>query len=166
MYSVANIIRSVGEIFKIDKVRFLILTHNLEFMSMLIRNKIIKYKYVLRSSGLEELRKELILPYEEHLKDIYDVSKNRKRPSHTTPNSIRHILETINKFSSPHLELQAFFSSVQVFRDCEFIYTLIQDNSHGNIRLQGAYTEESLINGCKTVIRYIEQTFGGQLTGL
>jgi wobble nucleotide-excising tRNase len=166
VYSVTNVIRNFGRIFKIEPVRFFILTHNLEFMSLLIRNKIINYKYILTPGNIEELRKELVVPYEEHLRDVYEVSIGQKIPSHTTPNSIRHILETVNRFIAPHLELQSFCQSINTLDECDFLYTLIQDNSHGNIRLQKPYTNESIIKGCKTVISYIGLSFEGQLKNL
>jgi hypothetical protein len=135
-------------------------------MSLLIRNKIINYKYILTPGNIEELRKELVVPYEEHLRDVYEVSIGQKIPSHTTPNSIRHILETVNRFIAPHLELQSFCQSINTLDECDFLYTLIQDNSHGNIRLQKPYTNESIIKGCKTVISYIGLSFEGQLKNL
>jgi ABC-type cobalamin/Fe3+-siderophores transport system ATPase subunit len=166
VYAVAQIIRSIGKTLEIQRVRFLVLTHNLEFMSILIRNRIINHRYVLSSGKIETLRRELVMPYEEHLRDVHDVSTGLKEPSHTTPNSIRHILETINRFIAPNLELQAFCESITHFDECEFLYSLIQDNSHGSIRIQKAYTNESIIDGCKTVIYYIGMTFKGQLNNL
>ncbi|GAB3710198.1 hypothetical protein GCM10027592_46990 [Spirosoma flavus] len=166
VYSVAQIIRNFGKTFNIQRTRFLVLTHNLEFMSILIRNKIINHRYVLTSGGIGVLRRELVMPYEEHLKDIYEISIGGREPSHTTANSIRHVLETINRFVSPDIELQSFCQSIESFDDCEFLYALIQDNSHGSIRLQKAYTEESIKKGCEAVIYYISMNMNGQLKGL
>lgn len=44
VYSVAQIIRTISSYFSIKRQRLLVLTHNLEFMSILIRNKIMDNK--------------------------------------------------------------------------------------------------------------------------
>lgn len=166
MYSIAQIIRSFGRTYDIDRVRYLILTHNLEFISILIRNKIINHRYVLTSGKIESLRRELVMPYEEHLKDVYEISMGLKSPTHTTPNSIRHILETINRFIAPDLGLLGFCQSIETFDNCEFLYALIQDNSHGSIRLQKPYLDDTIKKGCETVIDYIAMNLRGQLSHL
>lgn len=166
VYFVSQIIRNFGKAFNIKHTRFMLLTHNLEFMSILIRNRIINHRYILTPSTIEVLKGQLVLPYEEHLRDIYDISEGHKQPSHTTPNSIRHVLETINKFVAPDIELQAFCQSLEEFNNCDFLYTLIQDNSHGVLRIQKPYTDDSIKRGCKTLIGYINSVYGGQLKNL
>ena len=53
---------------------FLVLTHNIEFMSILIRNKIVDGRFILEKSNIKVLQKELIMPYEEHLRDVYYIT--------------------------------------------------------------------------------------------
>jgi len=169
VYSVAQIIRRLNDDSRFpigDKLRFLVLTHNIEFMSILIRNGIIAKngQFILEKSEIKKLQKELIMPYEEHLRDVYEVSENTKTPSHTTPNSIRHILETINKFEKPNLDFLKYCEDIELLKDDnEFLYALIHDNSHGNYRSQMATTPDMIIKGCKKVIEVISDKFDGQI---
>ena len=141
----------------------LVLTHNLEFMNILIKNKLINQKYILSNGTISKLTKELISPYENHLIDILKISNGNATPNHTTANSIRYILESIWKFIKPNLQtLEEFILEEKVFKDNEYIYTIINDFSHGTIRLENSYTEEQIIEGCKCVIAYIDEHFPGQ----
>ena len=167
VYSVAQIIKRLNDDSRFpigQRLRFLILTHNIEFMSILIRNKIIDGRFILEKSNIKVLQKELIMPYEEHLRDVYEVSECIKTPSHTTPNSIRHILETINKFEKPNLDFLKYCEDIELLKDDnEFLYALIHDNSHGNYRSQMATTSDMIIKGCKKVIEVISNKFDGQI---
>ena len=167
VYSVAQIIRRLNDDSKFpigNRLRFLILTHNIEFLNILIRNKIIDGRFILEESEIKKLQKELIMPYEEHLRDVYEVSESTKAPSHTTPNSIRHILETINKFEKPNLDFISYCQKIGLLHDDnEFLYALIHDNSHGNYRNQVATTPNMIIKGCKKVIDVIADKFDGQI---
>jgi wobble nucleotide-excising tRNase len=167
VYSVAQIIRRLNDKTRFpigERLRFLVLTHNIEFMSILIRNKIIDGRFILEKSKIKKLQKELIMPYEEHLRDVYEVSEGTKIPSNTTPNSIRHILETINKFEKPNFDFVAYCEYIELLKDDnEFLYALIHDNSHGNYRNQMATTPAMIIKGCKKVIEVISSKFDGQI---
>lgn len=167
VYSVAQIIRRLNDNSRFPiggRLRFLVLTHNIEFMSILIRNKIVDGRFILEKSNIKVLQKELIMPYEEHLRDVYEVSEAIKKPSHTTPNSIRHILETINKFEKPNLDFLKYCEDIELLKDDnEFLYALIHDNSHGNYRSQMATTPDMIIKGCKKIIEVISNKFDGQI---
>jgi hypothetical protein len=166
VYSVAQVVRTLGTIFSIESnVRFIILTHNLEFMSILIRNQIVPRRYFLTTNSLKPLRKELIMPYESHLRDISDVA-GIKLPSHTTPNSIRHVLETIQRFECPHKSLEAYVNEIPELDGNEFIYSLVQDLSHGIVRNQKPYAEEMIKDGCAAVISFVKRKFEGQVASL
>jgi hypothetical protein len=133
-------------------------------MSILIRNRIVNGQFILEKSEIKKLQKELIMPYEEHLRDIYEVSEGTKTPSHTIPNLIRHILETINKFEKPNLDFITYCENIELLKDDnEFLYALIHDNSHGNYRNQMATTPDMIIKGCKKVIEVISSKFDGQI---
>lgn len=163
VYAVTQIIRNLKGYFNIDKSKYLILTHNVEFMSILMYNKIIDGNYILENAKLEKLNKELIMPYEAHLRDVYNVTIGIKEPNHTIPNSIRHIIETINRFEDPTKTFEEYFNNIADFEDNEFLYSLIQDCSHGRIRQQQAYTNETIKAGCERVIQFIENRYQGQI---
>ncbi|TCN61045.1 hypothetical protein D0809_03970 [Flavobacterium circumlabens] len=163
VYATSQIIRTLNKLFNIQRLRLIILTHNLEFMSIIIRNKIIDQKFILINNKLETLGNELIMPYKEHLRDIYEISQGTKNPSHTTPNSLRHILETINRFIAPDIELNAFCERIDDFAENEFLYSLMHDGSHGVIRLQKPYTDQMIKGGCDVVANYVLKDFAGQI---
>jgi len=166
VYSVAQIIRTISNYFSIERQRLLVLTHNLEFMSILIRNKIMDNKFVLDGKGIQKIKDELIMPYESHLRDLFNVSSRISSPSHTTPNSIRHVLETINKFESPKMDFHDYVQNIGEFNGCAYIYSLIHDYSHGNIRQQRPVTEDMIIDACSKVIAFIAAKFSGQVEAL
>lgn len=163
VYATSQLIRNLNKLFKISRLRILLLTHNLEFMSILIRNKIVEQKYILSNGKLAKLGNELIMPYEQHLSDIYNIAIGNSMPIHTTQNSIRHILETINKFICPDIDLNDFCEKIDGFSDNEFLFSMMHDGSHGGIRLQKAFTEEMVISACSVVKNFIEKDFSGQI---
>lgn len=161
VYAISNTIR---ELYQEQKNPILLFTHNLEFMSILIRNNIIGKSFILASNRIEQLGKQFIMPYEAHLRDVYHVAKREKKPSHTTPNSIRHILETLWKFECPKIKsLGAYIKEQKIDEKNAFLNTLIQDSSHGIIRTQPALTPEVIINACIEVINYISKKHYGQI---
>lgn len=163
VYATSQIIRTLNKLFNIPRLRLIVLTHNLEFMSIIIRNKIIDQKFILNNGKLEALGNELIMPYEEHLRDVYGISQGTKSPSHTTPNSLRHILETINRFIAPDIELNTFCERIDGFAENEFLYSLMHDGSHGVLRLQKAYTDPMVKSACEVVSNYVLKDFAGQI---
>lgn len=162
VYSVSQVLRSLQTQLNVKRNRFIIFTHNLEFMSLLIRNNIIHEFVILSNGELKPLSRELVMPYEEHLRDVYSVAKGTS-PSHTTPNSVRHILETINRFEAPKMVLYEFCQKHEILKGNEFVYSLMHDGSHGVIRMQNAYTDEMIKKGCETVIDFVNSKYEGQI---
>ncbi|MDD3397768.1 MAG: AAA family ATPase [Clostridia bacterium] len=142
----------------------IVLTHNLEFMNILIKNKIIDLKYILSQSHISTLSKELISPYEHHLIDIINISKNGTSPTHTTANSLRYLIESIWKFIKPDLQnVEEFILQEELFKNNEYIITIINDFSHGAIRQEIGYTDEQIKNACDCLVYYIEKNFPRQI---
>ncbi|GAB4266034.1 MAG: hypothetical protein Kow00111_17660 [Thermincola ferriacetica] len=167
VYAVAQIIRSLNRYFSKNSFkRFIILTHNLEFMSLLIRNKVLSYKYVLSDGKIDNVNDQLVLPYENHLSDIFKVATQKVPPSHTTPNSIRHVLETICHFEYPTKNIEDFVQEKEEIKNNEYLYSLMQDLSHGAIRLQKSFTDDMLVNACDSVIRFVKSKYPGQIDKL
>lgn len=162
-YMVSQIIRDLKDTFGMKHNRFIIFTHNNEFMSILTRNKIAFEKYALKDDVISELNDSMIMPYEYHLKDIFKVARGLENPSHYTPNSIRHVIETICNFESPNSEINTFFGKSDALKRNDYLYSLINDLSHGNIRNQKAYTDDMIRSGCVALIDYINTEYGGQL---
>lgn len=163
VYGVAQTIRSLRFSFPDSTIQYLVLTHNLEFMSILTRNNILEDKFILFGGTIQELGRNLIMPYEEHLRDLYSVATGNTQPTHTTPNSIRHVLETLNRFSYPNLNLMNFCQKIEDFQKNAFLFSLIHDSSHGSIRTQTPYTNEMIQTGCALIIEYLKKNHSGQV---
>lgn len=167
VYRVAHSIRKINKHFDLKSYdRFIILTHNLEFMNLLLRNNIIDQKFILEKNNIVKWDRRLILPYQSHLLDIINISKGDLDPSHTTPNSIRHVLETICKFEHLDKNLEKYVTENEKLNDNSYIYSLIQDLSHGGLRSQPPITQQDITEACKVVIKFISEKYKGQIEAL
>lgn len=167
VYAVTQIIRRINQHFNEGSFdRFIILTHNLEFMNVLMRNHVVNQKYILEKNKISIWKQQLMLPYENHLSDIIRIAKGELEPSHTTANSIRHILETICKFEYRDKSIENFISEKAKLKDNAYIYSLMQDLSHGAVRSQPPLTREIIVNACTILKEYILAEYSGQLEGL
>lgn len=161
VYNVATIINNYCK--KKHGTNVLLLTHNLEFFNIVLKNGLIDVGISLHNGLLKKVSDNILMPYENHLKDIYNVSNATCLPSHTTPNSIRHVIETLNKFKAPQKKLEEFIFAENILNNNSPIIKIIQSFSHGDIREEESYTEEMIINACKGVIDYINQLYPGQI---
>ena len=166
VYKVADIIRNLGCEINCERYRFIILTHSYEFYNLLVKNNISTLNLILSNSIISKLKEDLLLPYTEHLKFIYDVAKGHKPVSFHTPNSMRHVLETICNFNYPNKELKNFITDSEILSSDEYLYTAIQDLSHGTIRLQKPFSDEDIVKGCQKIIEYLSINHSGQITSL
>lgn len=165
VYKVTQCIRMINRHFSLEsKDKFIILTHNSEFMNLLMSNKVIKQKYILKDNNVSKLKNKLILPYESHLSDIIRVYEG-ETPSYTTPNSIRHVLETICEFECGHKDLKEYILKNEELNKNSDIYSVINDLSHGGIRFQPP-SEEITINASKIVVDYLSKKYSGQIDRL
>lgn len=150
------------------KERLIVLTHNLEFMRILSVNEIVAKKLFLRNGTLKNFNTNFTIPYIEHLCDVYEISKERQSPSHTTANSIRHIIETIIRFENCSMTDSGNDTIYQFMKD-KFeedivIYTFMQDLSHGAYRPeQPTLTEEQYVKACGAVVELIQGRYEGQI---
>lgn len=165
-YSVCRIIEKLHEFFKIKfkEIKFIILTHNLEFMSILLRNNIIRKKYVLTPGKLNKLNKELVMPYHGHLSDLYKITMGKGVPDHTTPNSMRHVLETLARFENPSQKVEEFMENTEGLEQLRALPKLVHDLSHGIFRNQPSVSDDLIIEGCKGIINYIKENYSGQIS--
>lgn len=168
VYGVIQIIRNLDALFNIKRVRLLILTHNTAFYNMLSRNKITAGHYILHDGKLTSYKGAGIIPYSEHLKDLHDVAEGKK-PTHTTGNSIRQVLETLWHFDEPEADGLLDYLGKERCADltaCDYIYTLCQDQSHGASVFDSMQPidEASIRNACQTVLQHIANHYPGQLS--
>lgn len=164
VYAVAQAIRDIKGTFGILlHVRIWIFTHNNEFFSIVMRNNILKNAYIMRPGSIQKFNCQLLMPYENHLLDLAEIAEGKKTPNHTTGNSIRHVIETISKFEDPKISLNKYVSEEKILSKDSCIFSLCQDLSHGNIRMEVPYSEDVLREAAKTVIKFIEEKYPRQL---
>ena len=161
VYNVALIINNYCK--KKYGTNILLLTHNLEFFNIVLKNGLIDVGISLHNGELKKVSDNVLMPYENHLKDIYNISKGISSPTHTTPNSIRHIIETINKFKNPQQKLEEFIFAENILNENSPVIKIIQSFSHGEIREEESYTEDMIIDACKALIDYIAISYPGQI---
>ena len=167
VYTMCQIIRNLKDYFPgIKYEKYLILTHSIEFMGMLTRNGIINNDLELIDGTISKANKDRFrIPYLSHLRDINNVVSTRT-PTHTTANSIRNILETINNFLCPGRSLEKFIKTEKDFKNTS-IYTTIQDGSHGNINNWNCLSDDELVALAEGLLTYISKSpFKGQLSSL
>lgn len=167
VYTVSGVIRHIKNIFdnKIAFPKYLILTHNNDFMRILSANKVVTKTLLLQNGNLKTFSENFTVPYVSHLLDIYAVSKRLKDPSHTTSNSIRHILETLVKFEKIDLSEVSIDAYIEKnFDKDKDTYLFINDLSHGGWRSeQVPLTEDKYIQVCTEVIEHINSIYPDQI---
>lgn len=167
VYVVSQALRDIKKIFNITQnERMWVFTHNTEFFSIITRNHIINKAYMLKAGNISEIKQNLLLPYESHLRDVVKVSKGELSPSHTTANSIRHILETVCRFEFPEKGIEKYISENEKLRENSCIFTICQDLSHGNINRQSSFSEDVLKLACKTIVEFMKQEYPGQIDAI
>jgi wobble nucleotide-excising tRNase len=166
VYSLCGVIRNLKDIINNNRERFIIFTHNIEFMRVLVGNNIATKSLVLKNSEIVEFNNNLTVPYISHLIDIYKVSKKALKPTHTTPNSIRHVIETLSKFENLKDSKDSIDKFIKDFvPDDSKTYTLIQDLSHGGWRTEQApIHEDDFIDVCSAIIEMVDKKYKGQIT--
>lgn len=164
VYAVAQTLREIKAIFNIQgHERIWVFTHNLEFLSIIARNHVLSNVYLMTPGNIARYDYKLLMPYESHLHDIVCIADGAMEPSHTTGNSIRHVIETIAKFEDPQIGLDNYMQNNSVLSGNSVIFSLCQDLSHGNMRSEPPYTPEIMRSACKTVKTFVEQYYPKQI---
>ncbi|MCD8439083.1 AAA family ATPase [Tenacibaculum finnmarkense] len=166
VYTMSGVIRNIGKIIgKIKYEKFLILTHSNDFMRVLASNNIIDKKLLLKKGQLIDFNNNLTVPYINHLTDIYEICRKNSIPTHTTANSIRHIVETLTKFENiiDSRESIADYIKKHIPNDIKS-FTLINDLSYGGWRTEQApITDDDYTEICETIVKHIETKYIGQI---
>lgn len=166
VYTLCGVIRDIGKIIeKLERERLLIFTHNNDFMRVLATNNIVEKRLLLKNNELKNFNNNLTVPYIIHLIDIYKIARLNDVPSHTTANSIRHIIETLTKFEKIDISTDSIAEYIREnIPDDKKSYTLINDLSHGGWRTEQApITEEDYAEVCEALVKHIESKYKGQV---
>jgi hypothetical protein len=166
VYTLCGVIRDLKMILnKIERERFIIFTHNNDFMRILTTNNIIEKNLLLANGHLTDFNNNLAVPYITHLMDIYRIARKDGLPNHTTANSIRHIIETLTKFERIETHRNSVAEYIRTYiPDKTKAYTLINDLSHGGWRTEQApITNEDYKEVCELLVKHIENKYIGQV---
>ncbi|HEB9321906.1 AAA family ATPase [Campylobacter coli] len=165
VYSVSKIIRDLQNyISDIKNIRFLILTHNVDFYNMLIRNKITKDNFILENGKIIKINEnKYILPYIEQLKEIYKIYTGQEKPKYHTANSIRNVLESVGRFFYPTDDLHDVMQKLGLMEADNILYNFINDGSHGGYVSQTPITEDGKRCCCIDVINALTKIIPGQI---
>lgn len=168
VYNVTQIIKNLGSLFNLSSVRLLLTTHNTAFFNLLARNRVVKRCFTLHDGTIAPCKSRYLAPYSEHLKDLYEVACGEHEPTHTTGNSIRQVIETLWRFDYPTAETLVDYLETPGCSDlceCEYIYTLCQDLSHGATPFDREQPpdDEAIRRACKAVIAHVHGRYPGQL---
>ena len=166
VYTLSGVIRDIKTIFpKMDRVRHLILTHNSDFIRILSSNNILDKVLLLKNSSLYEWNDNFTVPYINHLLDVFQIARKGAKPTHTTANSIRHIIETIDKFESINSNEDSVreFINKNIPKDKKS-FTFINDLSHGGWRTeQPPMTDDDYREVCEAIVVLIEGRYPNQI---
>ena len=160
----AQVIRNITNHFPVKYEKYIILSHNVEFVSILKRNKISSNFFELKDGEIEEIKDDRFnIPYISHLSDIYRIYEGKEEPKHTTANSMRQVLEGIKTFLCPSKKLEDFILTEEKFKDTS-LYSYIQDRSHGNIFFNSVLNNKEIKSYISDIINYIKNSiFRAQL---
>ena len=156
----------------LHKPKMLILTHNTYFFNVASMNRVVPSKglyQLVSSSDCHELRSQgaFATPHLLQLKDVFDVSKGSKTADHTTPNSIRSVVESMWKFCRP--DLQNFESFVRFLisdHNIEIKSVLINDLCHGGKFSDPPHNDEDIREAAKEAIAVVRKFAEGQIEDL
>lgn len=166
VYTMSGVIRDIKQILKkLDKEKFIILTHNNDFMRILCANNIVEKKLLLRNNELVDFNENFTVPYISHLIDIYKIARKGEKANHTTANSIRHIIETLTKFQNIEVSNASIAEYIKDnIPNDKKSYIFINDLSHGGWRNEQApLRDEDYKEVCETIITHIETLFPKQI---
>ena len=154
------------------KPKMLILTHNNYFFNVSSANRVVQPHglfQLIPGESEHELasQKAFATPHTLHLKAVYDVANGSVRANHTTPNSIRSVVEGIWKFCRPDLSgLEDFLRYLASEHEIEIKSVMINDLSHGGKVADFLHDEEDIKQAAGEAIAVVGQFAEGQLRDL
>lgn len=167
VYMVAQSLRDIKNIFEIKSYeRIWVFTHNVEFLSIIKRNHILINTYAIKPGEIQTIDHRLLLPYESHLADIVKIARGELLPTHTTPNSIRHVLETVCRFEFPEKGIENYIKDHDILSKSACIFSICQDLSHGGMRKEFPFSVDILRSACQTIVDFIKLKYRGQLENI
>lgn len=167
VYTLSGVIRDLKILFANigNRIRHLILTHNSDFIRILSSNNILDKVLLLKGNSLQEWSDNFTVPYINHLLDVFQIARKGEKASHTTANSIRHIIETIDRFESINSNEDSVKRFIQKnIPNDKKTYTYINDLSHGGWRTeQQPMTDDDYREVCETIVALVQTRYPNQI---
>lgn len=164
VYLVSETLRGLRQSFDIKgHERIWVFTHSIDFFNMLRRNTVFSVGYEMHGGTVKRIAENIALPYEYHLLDVIKVADGIIGPTHTSANSVRHIIETISSFECPGISLQKYIENDEDLSKERSLCTICQDLSHGWMRTEMTFSEAMIISACKTLVTFMEKKYKGQI---
>ncbi|MEZ4854777.1 hypothetical protein, partial [Flavobacterium sp.] len=73
---------------------------------------------------------------------------------------------TISKFENPSIKLISFIEQNDILKGCSSLHSMMQDLSHGIIRIDKPILPDEIKMGCITILSYINNKYSGQIENL
>jgi hypothetical protein len=150
------------------KPELLILTHSSYFFNISATNKVVEENatFALHSDkGIHRISRlnKYIAPFQEQLKDIYEVSNGRD-PDHSTANAIRSVLEAVGRFCRPDKSssLTVFVQHLAAEDGIIARSVLINSFCHGTY-YDEVPSPDDLRLACSETVKVVEKYAAGQL---
>jgi len=147
----------------------IILTHSSYFFNISLTNLVVKNgaAFALHPDKTDHKLTRFntyVAPFQQQLKDIYDVAENDKEPDHQTGNSVRSVLEAVGRFCRPDKSRKSTdFMTFLVGEDEFNIKSLMIHNlSHGTY-YEEVPPPDDLKLACKETIEVVKKFAVGQL---
>lgn len=150
------------------KPDLLILTHSSYFYNILVANKVVETDAAFGLQSGKSIHKfaqlnKYLAPFQEQLKDIYDVANGRD-PDHSTANAIRSVLEAVGRFCRPDKSssLSLFVQHLAVVDGITVKSVLINSLSHGTYYDEMPSPDDLKLASSET-LKVVEKYAAGQI---
>ena len=156
----------------LHRPKMLLLTHNNYFFNVSNANRIVQpgglFQLVPGESEHElATQKAFATPHTLHLKAVHDVATGSNPADHTTPNSIRSVIEGVWKFCRPDFpNLEQFLGYLIGKHEIEIKSVMINDLSHGGKVGELLHDQEDIKQAAVDAIAVVRQFAEGQLKDL
>lgn len=151
-----------------ERPELLILTHNSYFFNVSITNGIVKgAAFDLHKDGATHKLTPLtnyLAPFQEQLKDIFQIAEKSKKTDHQTGNAIRSVLEAIGRFCQPDKSdsVANFIKFLAENDEFDIQSVMIQSLSHGTY-YEEIPVPDDLKLACEETVRVVKKFAPGQL---
>lgn len=149
--------------------RLLVLTHSSYFFNICVTNRVIAEiaTFSLSNEGATHTVARLdqyVAPFQQQLKDIFEISEGRKSPDHSTGNAVRSVLEAVGRFCRPDKtdSLTNFITFLAGEDGIQLRSVLINNLSHGTFYDESPQPDDLRL-ACKETVQVVERYARGQI---